>query len=226
MDRTVRFLKDLVDAHGAPGYEGPVAPVMERQLKGVGTFSRDRLGSFICEKQGTARQPARDARRATSTRSPSWCKSITKDGFIKFLPLGGLVGPRGARPAPDHQDPQGRRAGRGGLEAAARAGRRGPQEGDGHQDDVHRRRRVVRLGREEEARHPSRRSDPSRLGVRRDGEPEPAAGQGVGQPDRLRDGGRDRAATRKDARTRTRCSASRPCRRRSVCAARRPRRSR
>jgi len=81
MDRTVRFLKDLVDAHGAPGFEGPVAQVMERQLKGVGTFSRDRLGSFICEK-----------RAGHLDEVGFMVKSITREGFVKFLPLGGWWG--------------------------------------------------------------------------------------------------------------------------------------
>ena len=48
MDRTLQFLKELVDTHGAPGFEGDVARVMESHLKGVGTVTRDRLGSFIC----------------------------------------------------------------------------------------------------------------------------------------------------------------------------------
>ena len=57
MDRTQEFLKDLVEAHGAPGSEGDVALVMQRYLKGVGTFSRDRLGSFLCEKRGASVAP-------------------------------------------------------------------------------------------------------------------------------------------------------------------------
>ena len=59
-----------------------------------------------------------------------------------------------------------------------------------------------------------------------DGEPEPAARQGVGQPHRLRAGGRGGAARSRARSTPTRCSRSRRCRRKSACAARRPRRSR
>jgi endoglucanase len=91
MDRTVRFLKDLVDAHGAPGFEGPVAQVMEQQLKGVGTFSRDKLGSFICEKRGTADNP-RVLLGGHLDEVAFMVRSITKDGYIKFLPLGGWWG--------------------------------------------------------------------------------------------------------------------------------------
>jgi endoglucanase len=57
MDSTLEFLKELVDAHGVPGFEDDVAKVMQKHLKGVGEISRDRLGSFICEKPGDAKAP-------------------------------------------------------------------------------------------------------------------------------------------------------------------------
>jgi len=57
MDRTLEFLKELVDAHGVPGFEDDVARVMQKHLKGVGEITRDRLGSFICEKPGDAKGP-------------------------------------------------------------------------------------------------------------------------------------------------------------------------
>jgi len=44
-------------------------------------------------------------------------KSVTKEGFVRFLAARWLVGPRGAGAAAHHQDPQGRRGGRRGLEA-------------------------------------------------------------------------------------------------------------
>ena len=57
MDRTLAFLKELVDAHGVPGFEEDVHNLMQKHMKGVGTFSKDRLGSFICEKVGDAKGP-------------------------------------------------------------------------------------------------------------------------------------------------------------------------
>ena len=97
-DRTLRFLKDLVDAHGAPGFEGPVARVMERHLAGIGTFSRDRLGSFICEKRGTSDSP-RVMLGGHLDEVGFMVRSITKEGFIRFLPLGG-TGPTGIAACP------------------------------------------------------------------------------------------------------------------------------
>ena len=90
MDRTLDFLKNLVEAHGAPGFEGDVVPVMERYLKGVGKFSRDNLGSFLCEKGGAA--GPRVMMMGHLDEVAFMVKSVTKDGFVKFLPLGGWWG--------------------------------------------------------------------------------------------------------------------------------------
>jgi endoglucanase len=91
MDRTLTFLKDLVEANGAPGFEGEVAVVMERYLKGVGKISRDRLGSFICEKAGDPKGP-RVMLAGHLDEVGFLVKSVTKEGFVKFLPLGGWWG--------------------------------------------------------------------------------------------------------------------------------------
>jgi putative aminopeptidase FrvX len=91
MDRTQEFLKDLVEAHGAPGFEGNVATVMERHLKGVGPLSRDRLGSFICEKKGSSDSP-RIMLAGHLDEVGFLVRSVTKEGFVKFLPLGGWWG--------------------------------------------------------------------------------------------------------------------------------------
>jgi endoglucanase len=91
MDRTQEFLKELVEAHGAPGAEADVAAVMQRHLKGVGPISRDRLGSFICEKKGSAESP-RVMLAGHLDEVGFMVKSLTKEGFVKFLPLGGWWG--------------------------------------------------------------------------------------------------------------------------------------
>lgn len=91
MDRTQKFLKDLVDAHGAPGFEGNVARVMQDYLKDVGPITRDRLGSFICEKRGTSDGP-RVMLAGHLDEVAFMVKSINKEGFIRFLPLGGWWG--------------------------------------------------------------------------------------------------------------------------------------
>ena len=91
MDATLEFLKEMVETDGAPGAEGAVARVMERYLKGVGTISRDKLGSFICEKKGSAPKP-RVLLAGHLDEVGFMVKSVTKEGFVKFLPLGGWWG--------------------------------------------------------------------------------------------------------------------------------------
>jgi putative aminopeptidase FrvX len=85
------FLKQLVEAHGAPGSERAVATVLERHLGGVGPISRDRLGSFVCEKKGTGKGP-RIMLAGHLDEVGFMVKTVTKEGFIKFLPLGGWWG--------------------------------------------------------------------------------------------------------------------------------------
>ena len=91
MDQTQQFLKDLVEAHGAPGFEANVARVMQGYLKDVGPITRDRLGSFICEKRGLSDGP-RVMLAGHLDEVGFMVKSISKDGFVKFLPLGGWWG--------------------------------------------------------------------------------------------------------------------------------------
>jgi endoglucanase len=91
MDRTLDFLKDLVDAHGVPGFEDDVYVVMQKHMKDVGTISKDRLGSFICEKVGDAKGP-KVMLAGHLDEVGFLVRSITKEGFIKFLALGGWWG--------------------------------------------------------------------------------------------------------------------------------------
>jgi endoglucanase len=91
MDRTLEFLKELVDAHGVPGFEEDVAKVMQKHMSGVGELSRDRLGSFICAKPGDAKAP-KVMLAGHLDEVGFLVKSVTKEGFVKFLPLGGWWG--------------------------------------------------------------------------------------------------------------------------------------
>jgi endoglucanase len=91
MESRQAFLKELLEAHGVPGAEQDVWKVMERRLKGVGAISRDRLGSFICEKRGSAAAP-RVMLAGHLDEVGFMVKSVTKEGFVRFLPLGGWWG--------------------------------------------------------------------------------------------------------------------------------------
>jgi endoglucanase len=91
MDRTQEFLKELVEAHGVSGFESEVAKVMAQRLKGIGPITSDRLGSFICEKKGAADGP-RVMLAGHLDEIGFMVKSVTKEGFVKFMQLGGWWG--------------------------------------------------------------------------------------------------------------------------------------
>ena len=88
MDKTTALLKSLTEAHGVPGYEAPVRALTRKYLEPLGDVSQDRLGNLICRKQGSAEAP-RVMLAAHMDEVGFMVKQITKEGFIKFLPLGG-----------------------------------------------------------------------------------------------------------------------------------------
>ncbi|MFM7232485.1 MAG: M42 family metallopeptidase [bacterium] len=91
MDRTLEFLKELTDAHGVPGHEEEVAKVLRRHLADVGPFSKDRLGSFVCEKVGDPKGP-RVMLAGHLDEVGFMVRNVSKEGFVRFLPLGGWWG--------------------------------------------------------------------------------------------------------------------------------------
>jgi endoglucanase len=88
MTKTIQLLKSLTEAHGIPGYEAPVRSLVRETLDGLGELSQDKLGSVICTKTGTKKAP-RVMLAGHMDEIGLMVKLITKEGFIKFLPLGG-----------------------------------------------------------------------------------------------------------------------------------------
>jgi len=88
MDSIENLLKDLTEAHGVPGYETPIRAVVRKYLQPLGELSQDKLGSVICEQKGTSDAP-RVMLAGHMDEIGFMVKQITKEGFIKFLNLGG-----------------------------------------------------------------------------------------------------------------------------------------
>ncbi len=88
MDATIKLLKELTEAHGVPGYEAPIRAVLRKLLEPLGTLTEDKLGNLICEKQGRDKEP-RVMLAGHMDEIGFMVKHITKEGFLKFLPLGG-----------------------------------------------------------------------------------------------------------------------------------------
>ena len=88
MDQTEALLKEITEAPGVPGYEGEVRAVIRRHLEGITTIEQDKMGSIICKKVGLADSP-RVMLAGHMDEIGFMVKLITKEGFIKFVPLGG-----------------------------------------------------------------------------------------------------------------------------------------
>lgn len=92
MDKSELLLKEITDANGVSGYEKEVRAIMKRELKKSATsIEYDKMGSILGIKNGTAKSP-RIMTIGHMDEVGFMVKEITKEGFIKFLPLGGWWG--------------------------------------------------------------------------------------------------------------------------------------
>ncbi len=86
--KTETLLKTLTEAHGISGSEAPVRALVRAYLQDLGVLSQDKLGSVICEKRGEADAP-RIMLAAHMDEIGFMVKHITKEGFLRFVPIGG-----------------------------------------------------------------------------------------------------------------------------------------
>jgi putative aminopeptidase FrvX len=88
MDQTEQFLKEITEAGGVPGYERDVRAVMRRHLEDVAVIEQDKMGSFVGKHVGDREGP-RVMLAGHMDEIGFMVKLVTKEGFIKFIPLGG-----------------------------------------------------------------------------------------------------------------------------------------
>jgi putative aminopeptidase FrvX len=88
MDSTKELLKALTEAHGVPGYEAPVRSIIQKYLEPLGEISQDKLGSLICKVIGKYEAPL-VMLAGHMDEIGFMVRHITKEGFLKFIPLGG-----------------------------------------------------------------------------------------------------------------------------------------
>jgi putative aminopeptidase FrvX len=86
MDSTLQLLQELTEAHGVPGYEAEIRAMVRRHMEPVGIIEQDRIGSLVC-RQGEA--GPRVMLAAHMDEIGFMVNHIAKEGFLKFLPLGG-----------------------------------------------------------------------------------------------------------------------------------------
>jgi putative aminopeptidase FrvX len=88
VDHTAELLKEITEVGGVSGYEGGVRAIMRRHLAGVATIEQDKMGSFIGKHVGSSEQP-RVMLAGHMDEIGFMVTLITKEGFVKFVPLGG-----------------------------------------------------------------------------------------------------------------------------------------
>lgn len=92
MDKTELLLKEITEIAGVSGYESEVRKFMGRELKEFSdTIEHDRMGSFLATKQGMSESP-RVMVVGHMDEVGFMVKEFTKEGYIRFLPLGGWWG--------------------------------------------------------------------------------------------------------------------------------------
>jgi len=84
-DKAIDLLRQLTNAHAAPGFEGEVRSLFAAQLSGLGEISTDGLGSVFCELGCGPRVLLAGHMDEVALR----VQNITPDGFIQFVSLGG-----------------------------------------------------------------------------------------------------------------------------------------
>lgn len=88
MDETLKLLKDLTDAPGVSGFEGPARRVMRGYLEPLGEITTDNIGSIVGRKVGKAGGP-KVALAGHLDEIGFMVTRITDQGYLKFQTLGG-----------------------------------------------------------------------------------------------------------------------------------------
>jgi len=87
-EATVELLRELTEVNGVPGFEDQVAQLVVKALGDFTEVSRDNLGSVICARDGGRGGP-KVMLAGHMDEIGFIVQLITKEGFVKFLPLGG-----------------------------------------------------------------------------------------------------------------------------------------
>jgi putative aminopeptidase FrvX len=88
-DRVVQLLAELTDAHGAPGFEGPVRNILRREWQGLlSDLQTDGMGNLLGTRRGQTEAP-RVLLMAHMDEVGFLVRHIDQNGFIYFHGVGG-----------------------------------------------------------------------------------------------------------------------------------------
>lgn len=82
------LIRAMTEAAGPSGYEGEIKELIRKGLQGLAEFSQDNLGSLICKKKGSSETP-KIMIPGHMDEIGFMVNTVNKNGFIKFIPLGG-----------------------------------------------------------------------------------------------------------------------------------------
>lgn len=88
MDKSLQLIKDLTSLHGVSGFEEEVKFFIKERMEKLTEISYDNLGSIICKKQGSDEKP-KIMLPGHMDEIGFMVSAITKDGYLKFIPVGG-----------------------------------------------------------------------------------------------------------------------------------------
>jgi endoglucanase len=88
MDSREQFFKQITEASGVSGYEDEVRAIIRQRLAGLTIIEQDKMGCIICKKVG-ASESLRVMLAGHMDEVGFMVRQITKQGYVKFLPLGG-----------------------------------------------------------------------------------------------------------------------------------------
>jgi len=88
MDKIELLLKELTESDGVAGYEGETRRVIKKHFEPLGEILEDKLGSLICRKKSLVQEP-KVILVGHMDEIGFMVKLITKEGFVRFTPLGG-----------------------------------------------------------------------------------------------------------------------------------------
>lgn len=88
IEKTETLLAELAEADGVAGYEREISAVVKSRFDKLGTVSKDRMGSLICELPGKSASP-KIMLAGHMDEIGFMVRHITPEGFLKFTPLGG-----------------------------------------------------------------------------------------------------------------------------------------
>ncbi len=84
-DKAISLLKQLTEAHSVPGFEDEVRQIFAEELHGSGELSTDKMGGVYCQRGKGPTVLLAGHMDEIGFR----VQTITHDGFLKFLPVGG-----------------------------------------------------------------------------------------------------------------------------------------